>query len=209
MRGLARLLASWLLVSALPLAAQTVLPDVAVRAPKWETRHGGYAISSNFEVDPHMQAVVYPAEPFREDDILSVHFTHMNEDEYFVLQECVSPDCARARVLRAWNAYGAMGVTAQHAERVRIPHEGKYFMWMQRFPMSGTRAGPFTGYEPDSPPLVLKPAGTPDQFRACDVAAAQQAGPVKVKSSAHDGSSFLLRFAGGATALIQRMHAEE
>jgi hypothetical protein len=82
-------------------------------------------------------------------------------------------------------------------------------MWMQRFPMSGFSTGPFTGYEPLSPPLVLNPTGSADQFHAIDVKAAQEHGPVKVVSSTHDGSSFVLRFEGGTAVLIQRMHAIE
>jgi len=83
----------------LPLSAvtQTVLPGVNVTAPRWEERHGGYLISSNFEVDSHMSAVVYPAEPFQKDDILGVRLTQMKEDEYFVLQECISLDCTQAQ----------------------------------------------------------------------------------------------------------------
>jgi len=61
----------------LTIAAQTTLPDVNVTAPKWEERHGGYIISSNFEVDTHMSAVIYPAEPFQTDDILSVRLTQL------------------------------------------------------------------------------------------------------------------------------------
>jgi hypothetical protein len=80
-------------------------------------------------------------------------------------------------------------------------------MWMQSFPMSGFRAAPFTGYEPLSPPLVLNPTGTPEQFHAADVKAEQERGPVKVLSSDHDGSSFVLRFESGTVVLIQRMHA--
>lgn len=80
-----------------PAVAQTVLPGVYVTAPKWEERHGGYLISSNFEVDPHMSAVIYPAEPFQKDDILGVRLTQMKEDEYFVLQECISLDCTQAQ----------------------------------------------------------------------------------------------------------------
>ncbi|HEY2396033.1 MAG TPA: hypothetical protein VGH81_08680 [Rudaea sp.] len=198
-----------LLLAAGAVAAQTVLPGVDVRAPKWEERHGGYVISSNFEVDPKMSAVIYPAEAFQKDDIVSVRLTQMKDDEYFVLQECISSDCTQAHIVRAWNAYGALGVTAHNDDRVWIPHEGKFFMWMQRFPMSGFRTGPFTGYEPLGPPLVLNPTGTAAQFRACDVKAAQERGPVKVLSSAHDGSSFVLRFEGGTSILIQRMHAAE
>jgi hypothetical protein len=199
------LIVGFLAVSA---AAQTTLPDVNVRAPKWEERHGGYVISSNFEVDTHMSAVIYPAEPFQKDDILSVRLTQLKDDEYFVLQECISLDCTQAQILRVWNAYGALGFTVQQPDRLRIPHEGKFFMWMQRFPMPG-RFGPFTGYEPLSPPLVLNPTGTADQFHALDVKAAQERGPVKVVSSTHDGSSFVLRFESGTSVLIQRMHAAE
>jgi len=198
-----------LLLTAAHGAGQTVLPGVDVGAPKRETRHGGYLISGNFEVDPKMSAVIYPAEALQKDDIVSVQLMQMKDDEYFVLQECISADCTRASILRVWNAYGALGVTAHKDDRVWIPHDGKFFMWMQRFPMSGFRSGPFTGYEPVSAPLVLNPTGTAEQFRACDVKAAQQRGPVKVVSSAHDGSSFVLRFEGGTSVLIQRMHAAE
>jgi len=63
--GIAVLLS--LAVGALP--AQTTLPQVDVVGPKWETRRGGYVISSNFNVDPKMSAVIYPAEPFQKGDI--------------------------------------------------------------------------------------------------------------------------------------------
>jgi len=207
-----RQLRAWIIVlGLLPLSipAQTTLPDVNVTAPKWEERHGGYLISGNFDVDPKMSAVIYPAEAFNKDDILSVRLTQMKDDEYFVLQECISADCAQAHILRVWNAFGALGVTAQKEDRVWIPHEGKFFMWMQRFPMSGFRGGPFTGFEPLSAPLVLNPTGTPGQFRACDVKAAQERGPVKVASSVHEGSTFILHFESGTAVLMQRMHAAD
>ena len=75
--------------------------------------------------------------------------------------------------------------------------------------MKGFSAGPFTGYDPESPPLVLNPTGTADQFHACDVKSAQERGPVKVVSSTHDGASYVLRFEGGTSVLVQRMHAIE
>jgi hypothetical protein len=206
-RQMARITSAMILgLLPLGLAAQTTLPGVNVTAPKWEERHGGYVISSNFEVDTHMSAVIYPAEPFQTDDILSVRLTQLKDDEYFVLQECVSTDCTQAHILRVWNAYGALGFTVTQPDRVRIPHEGKFSMWMQRFPMPGGLPA-FNGYEPLSPPLVLNPTGTAEQFQALDVKAAQERGPVKVVSSTHDGSSFALRFEGGTSVLIQRMHA--
>ena len=189
--------------------AQTVLPDVDVRAPKWETRHGGYVISSNFSVDAHMSAVIYPAEPLQKDDILSVRLNQMHDDEYFVLQECVVDDCTKARIVRAWNAFGALDVTAHVPDRVWIPHEGRFFMFMQRLPMRGYSTGPFTGYETFGPPLVFNPTGSPEQFQNSNVKAAQEKGPVKVLSSTHDGESFALHFDGGTSVLIQRMHAAD
>jgi hypothetical protein len=191
--------------------AQTVLPGVDVRAPKWEERHGGYLVSGNFSVDPKMSAVVYPAEPFRKDDVLSVRLTQMKDDEYFILQECVSPDCTQAEIVRAWNVHGALGATVAHSEyRLFIPHEGKYFMWMQRIPMRGFGAaiGPFTGYERFSPPLVFNPTGSAEQVHAVNLKAAQEAGPVKVLSTEHEGAMFITRYEGGTSVLIQRMHAE-
>ena len=201
--------AAFTFIASVDCVAQTVLPDVDVRAPQWETHHGGYVISSNFAVDAHMSAVVYPAEPFQKDDIVSVRLEHMHDDEYFVLQECSVPDCTQARILRAWNAFGALDVTAHVPDRVWIPHEGKFFMFMQRLPMRGYSTGPFTGYETFSPPLVLNPTGSPEQFQNCDVKAAQEKGPVKVLSSAHDGASFVIRYEGGTSVLIQRMHAAD
>jgi hypothetical protein len=194
---------------AVPGFAQTVLPGIDVTAPRWEERHGGYLISGNFQVDPHMSMVVYPAEPFQKDDIVSVRLSQIKEDEYFVLQECISQDCTQAHILRVWNARGALGISAHQQDRVWIPHEGKFFMWMQRFPISGFGSGAFSGFEAFGPPLVLNPTGRSEQFQATDVKAAQEAGPVKVVSSDHDGSSFVLRFEGGTSVLIQRMHAVE
>ncbi len=195
-----------MLVSAL-LQAQTTLPKVDVTAPPWQERHGGYLISSNFKVDTHMSAVIYPARPFHKGDILSVRLNQMKDDEYFILQECISNPCVKARILRAWNAYGALGRVPAHAEdRVWIPHEGKFFMWMQRIPMSG-RAGPFTGYDPVSPPMVFNPTGSQVQFQDSNVEAAQRRGPETVVSSTHDGMSYAIKFDSGTSVLIKRMHA--
>lgn len=192
-----------------PKPPQATLPDVKVVGPKWETRHGGYVISSNFNVDPKMSAVIFPAEPFQPGDIFDFRTVGMGDDEYFVLQECASADCTQGHVLQVWTKNGALGLIGRNPNRFWIPHEGKIFMFMQRFPMSGMRERTFSGYEPDSPPLVLNPTGTPQQFRACDVKAAQEKGPVKVVAAEHDGSQMKLRFASGSTIFIQRMRAAE
>ena len=195
-----------------PTKPETTFPDVKVVGPKWETRRGGYVISSNFNVDPKMSAVIFPAEPFQKGDIFDFRTVRMSDDEYFVLQECASSDCVQAHILQVWTRHGALGLTSRDPNRFWIPHEGKIFMFMQRFPMSGggrEEGSTFSGYEPSSPPLILNPTGTPDQFRACDVKAAQEKGPVKVIASEHDGSQMKLRFEGGATVFIQRMRAAE
>ena len=191
--------------------AQAVLPKVDVTATKWETHRGGYTVSSNFMVDAKMSAVVYPAEPFSKGDIFDFRTVRMADDEYFVLQECVSSDCTQGHVLQVWTKNGPLSQTGHAANQFWIPHDGKMFMWMQRFPMSGggSEAGStFGGYEPMSPPLVLDPLGTPEQFHKCDVRAAQAKGPVKVTSSEHDGSQLKLRFETGSTVFIQRMRAD-
>jgi hypothetical protein len=201
-------------------SAQTTLPQVDVVGPKWETHHGGYVISSNFNVDPKMSAVIYPAEPFQKGDIFDFRTVRMSDDEYFVLQECASADCTQGHILQVWTRHGAMGQTSRDPNRFWIPHEGKIFMFMQRFPMAGAggpenaltgvpdHGGSFSGFEPFSPPLVLNPMGTPEQLRACDVKTAQAKGPVKVIATEHDGSQMKLRFEGGAAVFIQRMRAE-
>lgn len=196
-------------VTAGALPAQTTLPQVDVVGPKWETRHGGYVISSDFKVDPKMSAVIFPAEPFQKGDIFDFRTVRMSDDEYFVLQECASADCTEGHILQVWTKNGALDSDNRNPNRFWIPHESKIFMFMQRFPMSGMRDRTFTGYEPMSPPLVLNPIGSPEQFRACDVKAAQEKGPVKVVASEHDGSQMKLRFESGAAVFIQRMRAAE
>ena len=199
--------AIFLIAGCTPLVAQTVLPSIDVTAPRWEARHGGYIISSNFKVDPKMSAVVFPAEALQKDDIVFVKTQNMKDDEYFVLQECSSPDCTMAHILRVWKRSGAIGVTAHDPYRVFIPHEGKFFLWMQRFPMSNNEYGSFTGFEAFSPPLVLNPAGAAEQFQASDVKAAQEKGPEKVIDTEHDGMDYLIRYESGTSVFVQRMHA--
>jgi len=186
--------------------AQTVLPKVDVTAPKWETRRGGYLISSDFKIDPRMSAVIYPVDAFQKNDVLDVRPQRLNTDEYFVLQECSSLDCTQGHVLQVWAVGGPLDST-RDANRFWIPHDGKYFFWMQRFPMAG--GGTFTGFESFSPPLVLKPLGTAEQFRLCDVAAAQQVGPEKVVSTEHDDAQLKLHFASGSLVMIKRARVAE
>jgi hypothetical protein len=61
--------------------AETTLPEVKVTGPKWETHHGGYVISSNFNIDPKMSAVIFPAEPFQKGDIFDFRTMRMDDDD--------------------------------------------------------------------------------------------------------------------------------
>jgi hypothetical protein len=208
MRRINSACAIFLSVFCMRLFAQTVLPSVDVTAPRWEEHHGGYVVSANFTVDPKMSAVVFPVEAFKKDDIVFVKTQNMKDDEYFVLQECSSADCTMGHILRVWKRSGAIGVTAHDPYRVFVPHEGKFFLWMQRFPMSNNEYGSFTGFEAFSPPLVLNPAGAAEQFRASDVKAAQEKGPEKVIDAEHDGMDYLIHYESGTAVFVQRMHAE-
>ena len=187
--------------------AQEVLPKVDVTAPHFTAKHGGYLISNDFTVDSHMSAVVYPDQPFEQDDILNVKTLRMQHDDYLILQECISLDCTQGMIVRAWNYLGVLGGTSHKNESFRIPHQGKFFLWLQRFPMRGSSTMPFDGYEPFSPPLVFNPTGSSEQFRNVDLKADQEKGPVKVVSSDHDGDNFVIRYEGGTSILVQRLRA--
>ncbi len=188
-----------------PARAQTTLPSVDVTAP-YTQLHGGYAVSSNFALDPKMSAVIYPKDPLQKDDIVWVKTQNMKDDEYFVLQECSIADCTMGHILRVWTKNGAIGTNYHDPYRVFIPHEGKFFMWMQRFPSGGSIPA-FSGFEAFSPPLVLNPTGNAEQFQVIDVQAAQEKGPEKVTSVDHNGMDFVVHYESGTALFVQRMHA--
>ena len=205
----APIVACLLLAPAL-VAAQTDLPGVTVTAP-YTSSHGGYLISGNFKVDPRMPTVVFPAEALVKDDILSVQPVHLNDDEYLVLQECATADCRMAHVVRVWNAQGAFGRMQNSASRIWIQHENKYFVWMKRLPeisMPDCEGCPtrFTQFRAYSPPMTLEPVGELVARHKTGLDAPDLA-PLPVVSQVHEGSAFIVTFAGGSTVRIRRMHA--
>jgi hypothetical protein len=190
-------------------AAETELPGVRVSAPHTLT-HGGYVVSGNVKVDQRMPTVVFPAEALVKDDILSVQPLHLNDDECLVRQECASADCSQAQVAQVWNAGGAVGRVRNSDARVWIEHPNKYFIWMQRMPVIQRdctyRASRFRSFEPISPPMTLVPAG--DEAARNQVQfSAQPPVAVPVVEQAHEAAIFVVRFGGGATVRIRRMHA--
>lgn len=196
-----------------PLAAtgQTSLPGVTVTAPYTRT-HGGYVISGDFRVDARMPTVVFPAQALVKDDILSVRPVHLDDDEYLVLQECASADCRTAHVVRVWTADGAVGQVRQSDSRVWIQHENKYFIWMQRMPViqGGCMgcASHFAEFRLFSPPMTLVPTGV-EAANNRALLASQPPRAVPVAEQVHEGATFVVRFQGGSTVRIQRMHAAD
>lgn len=192
------------------LRAQDLLPEVTVTDKGMTERHGSYVISGDFKVDAWMSAVIYPTEALRAGDVLSVQPLRLADDEYLVLQECVSADCAQAQIIRVWGAFGT--TTRSHdANRIIVRHEGKYFIWMSRIkaglapPDSGTW---FTEFEKFGAPLTLTPMGTLAAYSGPQIDAAKAAGPVVVKASAREEASFVVTFTTGSVARFKRMHAE-
>lgn len=212
-RSLAGYMATGLCASLLGIraSAQVTLPTVSVAAP-YTSEHGGYVISGDFKVDPRMPFVVFPAQAMVRGDILSVQPIRLEEDEYLVLQECATADCHEAAIVRVWNASGATTWVQGSENRVRIRHENKYFIWLKRLPyLSGhdcDRCGShFSDFERISPPLTLIPDGELAAYHQSELAIAEAADPVRVKSQTHEGSTFVVTYASGSTVRIRRMHS--
>ncbi len=192
-------------------SAQTDLPAVTVTAPAYTEHHGGYVISGDFKVDPRMPSVVFPAQALIHDDILSIQPVRLADDEYLVLQECATGDCSQARIVRVWNADGATTAIHNSENRIWIKHENKYFIWLKRLPEASAgdcdRCGShFTSFDLISPPLTLVPDGALAAHHQAELLA-ESADPIPVKTQKHEGSTFVITFAGGSTVRIKRMHA--
>lgn len=192
-------------------SSSTQLPGVTVTAP-YTTTHGGYVISSDFRVDPRMPSVVFPAQALQQDDILSIRPVHLNPDEYLVLQECAQADCAQAANVRVWNSASAVNTyVGANSERIWIKHENKYFIFLKRLPLvTGACGGcgdSFTSFEPVSPPMTLYPSGQAARMMQAKLAEHADDPAIPVVSQTHEESEYVVRFEGGSTVRIKRMHA--
>lgn len=203
------LLALCLCAGALHASAQTTttLPGITVTAPYTE-HHGGYLVSGDFKVDPRMPDVVFPARALIKDDILSVRPLRLNDNEYLVLQECASADCSQAHLVRVWGHAGALTPVGNSDYRIWITHENKYFIWLMRLPDIPSALG-FTQFQLISPPLTLIPAGRAAAVHRFELQDEKISHPVPVKSSRHEGATFIVTFAGGSVVRIKRMHAAD
>jgi len=194
-----------------PSHAQVLLPDVNVRGSVPDEQHGGYVISSDFQVDPKMSAVIFPTVALAEGDLLSVQPLRLADDEYLVLQECASADCTHTQILRVWGPFGAT-TGAHDPNRLIISHDGKYFLWMAKI-----EAGPappeaglwFKEFEKFGSPLILEPIGLLSAYSKPQIEAAQAAGPVRVRAAERQGSSFVATFETGTVVRLKRMRPAE
>jgi hypothetical protein len=207
----ARLLALGLILIAAPAVAQTELEKVVVTAKPHSAVRGGYEVSGDFKVDPRMPYVVFAAQPLVAGDILKVQPIHLGDDAYLVLQECASPDCSLARVVRVWSPLGSTAHGGKE-DQVRIQHENKYFLWLKKLP--GFFSPPCFGcsthygsFKYESPPLVLVPTGTLAAYAGKRLELPEYVDPIAVESHRHDGTYFHVTYAGGTRIRVQRLRA--
>ncbi|WP_213949807.1 hypothetical protein [Luteibacter sp. dw_328] len=216
-----RMLAALMIATAIALPAsgqQTApagdinLPGVTVTADAYTESHGGYLISGDFKVDPRMPGVVFPASALVEGDVLSIEPQYLNGNDYVVLQECASADCSDTRIVRVWSSIAGHPVGGGNDRRIIIPHENKYWIWAKRLPEIShpdcdTCATHFTSFKRIGPPMTITPTGEEARYHQGELEAAAGADPLPVTKQEHEGSTFVITFAGGSTVRIRRMHA--
>ena len=192
-----------LFLSALTLAG--VAPGANPANADFQEQSGSYLVSSAFSEDANRPGVIRPPASLSADDLLWIRPLRLNSDEYLILQKCMDPACSKAQVVRGWNAYGYMGPYPELTNKVSVQAGVHYMLWMQRVPTKGN--GSFRQYQPDAPPLVFEPAGSPQLFLAADLEAARQHGPAHIKQAQRDGASFVVAFEGGSVVRMQALRA--
>lgn len=203
MPGHARLLPGLLIIATLSVGSSI---GAAAATSSFATDTGGYRISNAFSIDPQNHSVVSPPEGAGAGDLLWIHPLRLNADEYLVLQRCKSAGCSDAQVVRAWNAYGAMGPLPIVSNKVRIEAGMTYMIWMQRISIKG--GGTFPKFQKASAPLTFIPSGSDKLFAAADLEGARQRGPTPIAKASQDGRSFVATFQGGSVVRMQMLRAE-
>jgi hypothetical protein len=197
-----RLFPVLLSIATLPMSNLMAAPAVT---SAFASESGGYEISNAFSIDPLNHSVVSPPQGARAGDLLWIRPLRLNADEYLVLQRCKSADCSDATVVRAWNAYGAMGPLPILSNKVRIEAGATYMIWMQRIVIRG--GGTFPTFQSASARLVFVPSGPQRLFAAADLSAARQAGPTPIAKASEESRSFVATFQGGSVVRMQMLRA--
>ena len=188
------------------------LPRVTVTADAYTESHGGYLVSGDFRTDPRMPGVVFPATALVEGDVLSIEPQYLNGNDYVVLQECASDDCSTSRIVRVWSSVPGHPIGGGNDRRIQIPHENKYWIWAKRLPEISrpdcdTCSTRFTSFERYGPPMTITPTGEEARYHRTELDAVAGTDPLPVTKQQHEGSTFVITFAGGSTVRIRRMHA--
>ena len=187
-----------------------LLSTLAASTPAAESQFapqfGGYLVSTDFRIDSNNHAVIYLPVEARSGDLLSIRPLRLNNNEYLILQKCDSPDCTRARVVRAWNALGRMGHDLLMSNKIPIESGARYMLWMQHISTQGGYS--FSLYKENSPPLVLIPEGPPELFEASDLLGAREHGPTRIQKSYVAGMAFMTKFDGGSVVKLQLLRAK-
>jgi hypothetical protein len=177
----------------------------AAETASFTTDTAGYKVSNAFTIDPTNHSVVSPPEGAHTGDLLWIRPLRLNADEYLVLQKCKSAACSEAQVLRAWNAYGAMGPLPILSNKVRMEAGTTYMIWMQRIPIKG--GGTFAQFKSDGAPLAFAPMGPERLFAAADLERARQRGPTPIAKADHEGRSFVATFKGGSVVRMEMLRS--
>jgi hypothetical protein len=200
MQGHAHLLPGLLIIATLSAVSSI---GAAVETSSFATETAGYKTSNAFSIDPQNHSVVSPPEGARAGDLLWIHPLRLNADEYLILQRCKSAGCTDAQIVRAWNAYGAMGPLPIVSNKVRMEADTTYLIWMQRISVKG--GGTFPQYQSASAPLTFVPSGSDKLFAAADLEGARQRGPTPIARASQEGRSFLATFQGGSVVRMQML----
>jgi hypothetical protein len=198
----ARLLPELLIIAALSVVSSIA---AAVETSSFATETAGYKSSNAFSIDPQNHSVVSPPDDARAGDLLWIHPLRLNADEYLILQTCKSAGCTDAQVVRAWNAYGAMGPLPIVSNKIRMEAGTTYLIWMQRISVKG--GGTFPKFQNASAPLTFVPTGSDKLFAAADLEGARQRGPTPIAKSSQEGRSFVATFRGGSVVRMQILRA--
>jgi hypothetical protein len=170
---------------------------------------GGSLISVAFSVDAERHVVVSPPRCAGGEEVLWIKPLRLNPDEYLILQKCVSADCSKAEVVRAWNSYGTMGPYPVLTPKIPLESGVRYMLWMQRVPVQGNHT--FREIEREGRPLVFMPFGSllelPWAREALEAAVAR--GPTKVERSEQKDSAYVATFEGGSSVWMRAMRTQD
>jgi hypothetical protein len=191
----------WMVLSGIAAAITTTPTDAL-----FQSQGGGYESSNAFSEDPDRHGVIVPPAALRTGDWLLIEPLRINSDEYLILQACVDPDCSKAQVVRAWNAYGRMGPYPTLTKKVRVETGVRYMLWLQRVPTRGN--GSFKLIERDAPPLVFVPDGAPELMHMADLDAARDHGPSQIKRAQVEGASFVVTFDRGSVVRMRALRPD-